>query len=191
MEKRSNCMSYSSTRGLLPPRCYATGLERKRSCRSLGRRTKANAFRQSSASIPRTESYVRGRRRPPTAAGGRRGDSEAVTTHERLVRVVRKFYRHYYYYDYDLLSLFTTRYYIAARAQSRDSRYLGVEEKLAPIRLREQVVMLKSDHRRQTDHFRAQHEHAEHGHQREHAYDFTVRLQTCEREMRKKKKVKK
>lgn len=43
--------------------------------------------------------------------------------------------------------------------------YLGVEEKLAPIGFRKNVMMLESDHRRYSYHFRAQHEHAEHGHQ--------------------------
>lgn len=53
-------------------------------------------------------------------------------------------------------------------------RHLGVEEKLAPIRFREDVVVLEPDDGRQTQHFRAQHEHAEHWHQREHAHDFAV-----------------
>lgn len=35
--------------------------------------------------------------------------------------------------------------------------YLGIEEKLAPIRFRKNVMMLESDYRRQTQHFRTQH----------------------------------
>lgn len=52
--------------------------------------------------------------------------------------------------------------------------------------------MLEPDDGRQTQHFRAQHEHAEHGHQRKHAHDLAVGLQTCERvTYRLKKKYKK
>lgn len=52
--------------------------------------------------------------------------------------------------------------------------YLGVEEKFAPIRLRENVVMLEPDNGRQAQHFRAQHEHAEHRHQRKYTHHFAV-----------------
>lgn len=52
--------------------------------------------------------------------------------------------------------------------------YLGVEEKFTPIRLREDVVVLEPDNGRQTQHFRAQHEHAEHRHQREHTHHLAV-----------------
>lgn len=65
------------------------------------------------------------------------------------------------------------------RASGTAVFYLGVEEKFAPVRLREDVVVLEPDDGRQAQHFRAQHEHAEHGHQREHAYHFAVRLETC------------
>jgi len=58
-------------------------------------------------------------------------------------------------------------------------RYLSVKEKLAPVRLWKNIVVLKPNHGRQSQHFRAQHEHTEHWHQRKHAYHFTIRLQAC------------
>lgn len=46
--------------------------------------------------------------------------------------------------------------------------------------------MLKSDNGSYADHFRTQHKHTEDWDQREHAYDFTVRLEACKNKFKKK-----